>query len=200
MPSWAIYGNERRGGIHLPPAAVNLLLSPSAFDAADWTKNAVTVTANSQTDPDGGSTAEDIIEDNTTDFHGLLQSVTKDASVVTYDFSVSVKDTGRFRITLQLDDTAGNGRKATYDVQNGIAVGVAPSGFGTDWSGGTQAITDEGNGWWRCELNGVVSNSATTVRAVLLTDAGGTTDAQQVTYAGNELSAFYLHDAVLVVA
>jgi hypothetical protein len=197
MPSWAIYGNERRRGITLVPEGINLLTQPSAFDHADWTKLALaTVSANT----DG--TGDTIIEDGTQAFHGVLQSVTKAAESVTYNLSVRVKEPGdsRQRIVLQLDDGVDDGRKCIIDVRNGTELGVAPSGFGTTFSGGTANITAEANGWFLCEFDGVTTGSETTVRVVFGLDAATGTDAEATNYTGTGTSGLILDEAILVVA
>jgi hypothetical protein len=201
MPSWAIYGNERRGGIHLPPAAVNLLTQPSAFDHADWTKTAVNaINANVASHPEGGSVADETTEDTTTAFHEVSQSLTKAASAKTYSFSISVKEKvgdSRDRVYLQIDDGVANGRNAAFDIANGLADGSAVGGFGSTFTGGTKDITNETDGWYRIELNGVTTGTETTVRVVIGHDAGTTTDAIAGNYLGNGTSGWYLYNAVL---
>jgi hypothetical protein len=197
MPSWAIYGNERRKGYTgVVEEVVNLLLSPSAFDAADWTKQNASVSANA----DG--TGDNVIEDTANDFHTVHQSVTKAASSVTYNLSVRAKRPvdPRQRFTLQLDDAAGNGRLCVVDVQNGEELGVAPAGYGSGFGGGTVVVTAEADSWFLCEFNGVTTNSATTVRVIFALDAGGTTDATATSYIGNGTSGMILDQAILVVA
>jgi hypothetical protein len=178
-------------------AAVNLLLSPSAFDAADWTKGNVSVP---NVNIDG--TGDGIVENTANDFHTVTQNVSKDGSAITYNLSVRAKRPvdPRQRITLQLDDNAGNGRVCVVDIQNGEELGVAPASYGTGFSGGTVVVTAEADSWFLCELNGVTTNSATTVRVIFALDAGGTTDAVTTSYLGNGTSGMILDQAILVVA
>jgi hypothetical protein len=201
MPSWAIYGNERRRGMHAEPEAINLLLSPSAFGSADWTESFCAVTDNTASHPVGGAVADTTVEDNTTNFHELTQSVTKAASSKTYSFSVSVKEQvgdSRDRVFLQIDDATANGRNAAFDIANGLALGSGVGGFGSTFTGGTVDIEDETDGWYRISLNGVTTGTETTVRVVIGHDAGTTTDAIAANFAGNNTSGWYLYNAVLV--
>jgi hypothetical protein len=201
MPSWAIYGNERRRGVHLPPAAVNLLTQPSAFDHADWTKTNSSISANSTTDPDSTSLADTLVEDSALAAHYVEQDVAKDGSAIAYTLSVYAKvpvSNFRERLQLQLHDGAGNGRKCILDVQNGAVLGVAASGFGTGYSGGTPDIRPVGSGWYLCEFAGVTTNSATTVWATFVLDGATGTSADAATYQGDGASGIYLYNAILV--
>jgi hypothetical protein len=190
MPSWAIYGNERRRGIHDPPAVVNLLTQPNDFSHADWTEENLTATA-----------ADTIVEDATTNFHTINQSLSKDAAEITYNLSVEAKDNGgRERIAVQLDDGSANGRYAVFDVQNGLADGTAVTGFGTTFSGGTKNIVDATGGWWRLELNGIVSGSEATLRAVFALDGATGTSPNALSYAGDGAQGMQLRAALLVEA
>jgi hypothetical protein len=199
MPSWAIYGNERRRGMHAEPGAVNLLLSPSAFDAADWDQYGLTgVTAN----VDG--TGDEIVEGNAGDFHQVSQDVTKAGSAITYNLSVRAKMAGgtpRQRLVIGLQNAASSaGRHAVVDVLNGEELGVAPDGFGAGFSGGSVTVTSVGSGWFLCEFDGVTTDTDTTVKAFFALDAGGTTDAIANNYSGNGSSSMILDQAILVAA
>jgi hypothetical protein len=197
MPSWAIYGSERRRGMHAEPEAVNLLLSPSAFDAADWTEYGCAVTA----DTDG--TGDSMIESAGGDFHQVSQNVTKAASSIAYDLSVRAKLTGdpRNRIVLGIQNgSGGSGVVAVIDVQGGLAAGVAPAAYGSGFSGGSAAITSQGSGWYLCELNGVTTDTDTAVKAVFGLDADSGTAAAATNYAGNGTSGIIIDQAILVEA
>jgi hypothetical protein len=202
MPSWAIYGNERRRGIHIVPEGVNLLLNPSAFnEAGNWTLYGATISANT----DG--TGDTLIEGSGGDFHQVSQNVTKAAAAVTYNLSVRAKlvasapSDSRNRLLLGLQNgTPTAGRSAIVDVQNGQILGVAPSGFGAGFSGGTVAVTSVGSGWYLCEFNGVETDSDTTVKVVFGLDAGVTTDVSSTNYSGDGASGMIIDQAILVVA
>jgi hypothetical protein len=204
MPSWAIYGNERRGGIHLVPEGVNLLTQPSAFDHADWTKENCTVDDNAATDPDSTTLADNIIENSDTNqYHLVSQSVTKAASAITYNFSVCAKlpaGDSRKRILLQVDEGGSHGRSTAFDVQNGLEDGSSVGGFGSTFTGGTKNIVDLTNGWWRCEFDGITTGTETTVRVLIALEVGTGTDVADAQYNGDGVSGMYLYEAILVEA
>jgi hypothetical protein len=198
MPSWAIYGNERRRGMHEePPPAGNLLTQPSAFDHADWTANEASVT------PNQDGTGDQLIEASGGNFHFVAQSNSKAASAITYDLSVRAKlnpSDSRNRICLQIDDGTANGRLAVFDIQNGLADGTAVTGFGSTFTGGTKSIQSMGSGWYKCTLAGVTTGTEATVRVIFLLDADSGTAANVVDYSGNGTSSILIDQAVLVEA
>jgi hypothetical protein len=61
----------------------NLLTYSQQFDNAAWSKTACTVTANATVAPDGTSTADTLIEDTTTSYHNIAQTVAASGTVVT---------------------------------------------------------------------------------------------------------------------
>jgi hypothetical protein len=198
MPSWAIYGNERRGGIHLPPDVVNLLTQPKAFDHADWTKYDSSIDDDSATDPDSTTLADSLIENTADAQHGILQAVAKDASSKTYNLSVYVKQPAvneRAGFVIGLDDGTDDGRFAFIDI-DGESAG-ATGNYGSTFSGGTAVInTPAVNGWYLCEFNGVVTGTETTIRALFsLALTGGDNS-----YPGDGASHLYFYNAVLVEA
>jgi hypothetical protein len=176
--------------------AVNLLTQPSAFEHADWTKLNATIGVNA-----GGGTADELIEDGTNGYHAVIQSVTKAASAISYDFSVKCKLSAdpRSRIAFQIDDGVDDGLQVAIDVANGLAAGSAVTEFGSSFTPGTSAITSLGSGWYLCQLNGFTTGTETTVRVVIALDAGGTTDAFAASYAGSTAS-MYIDEASLTVA
>jgi hypothetical protein len=186
--------------VDVPPAS-NLLTQPKAFDHADWTKIQCSITADAATDPDSTTLADTITEaSDTNQFHGFVQNVTKAASAIAYTLKIYAKihpTDSRNRLAIQLDDNAGNGRKAIVDVANGEELGVAVAGYGAGFSGGTVTVGAPSNGWVLCTLAGVTTNSATTVRAIFGLDALTGTDADGTTYSGNGTSSMYLYNAVL---
>jgi hypothetical protein len=197
MPSWAIYGNERRGGIHLVPEGVNLLTQISAFDHADWTQYGLAgITAN----VDG--TGDFIIEVSGGDFHQISQNVTKAASSIAYSLSVRCKlhpTNTRNRLVIGIQNgSGGSGVVAIYDIAGGLLEGVAPSAYGSGFSGGTGAFSSAGSGWYLCELNGVTTDTDTAVKAVFGLDAGSGTGATSTNYAGNGTSGLIIDQAILV--
>jgi hypothetical protein len=125
-------------------AEENLFISSQSFDDGAWTKNAVTVTANSTTAPDGTTTAETLTDTVSTSVHRLERSAT--FLTGSWVFSIFAKaDTGSW---LHLrNNLAGAG--VWFDLSTGS--------LGTQSSGYVGTITSAGNGWYRCS---VVSSAA----------------------------------------
>jgi hypothetical protein len=184
--------------MHAEPAAVNLLLSPSAFDAANWTKYGCTVPS-----PNGDGTGDNVVESAGGDFHQVSQDVTKDASAIAYNLSVRAKRPAdpRQRLVIGLQNlAASSGRYAVVDIQNGEELGVTPTSFGSGFSGGTVLVTAQADSWFLCEFDGVTTDTDTTVKVVFGLDAGGTTDPVASNYSGNGTSGMILDQAILVAA
>jgi hypothetical protein len=177
----------------------NLLTNNKAFDHADWSKTGVTISANSTTDPDGGSLADTINEDTANSAHSVTQSVTKAASAISYDLLVRVKAI-RPRVILQLDDGVDDGRYVTYDLSV-PQVGHGPTGFGSaGWSGGTAEVpTSLGNSWYLCKLLGVTTSTETVVRALIAVDGNTGTNTTLSSFTGLDQASLYLHRAYLKV-
>lgn len=174
-------------GFHIWHSAVNLLLQ-SQF-AATWTATRSSLdTAHAVAAPDLSTTAVPLIEDSTaTNTHLTVQSVTKAASAIAYTYSVYAKANTRTRIMLQLDDNAGNGATAGFDLAGG-QIAYAAAGLGTPYTSLSAVITPLGStGWYRCELL-ATSNTATTIRANVFLDNGSGTAAQSTTYSGDGTS------------
>jgi hypothetical protein len=149
-------------------------------------------------------TGDKLVEGSGGDFHQVSQDVTKAGSSVTYNLSVRAKLTVsdfRERLFLGLQNgtpTAGMG--AVVDIAGGAELGVAPSGFGAGFSGGDVTITSEGSGWYLCELNGVSTDSDTTVKVVFGLDGATGTTIVSTNYSGDGASGIIIDAAILVVA
>lgn len=119
----------------------NLLKRSEAFEAGEWTKTSVTVTANNIANPiDGAVTADKVMETATNGFHKERQTTVLTNGIL-YRLSVYAKYNGRRYLDLTL-----NGRAAKFDIQNGVFVlsDAAPVGYG---------IEDAGGGWYRCYVD-----------------------------------------------
>lgn len=169
----------------------NLALRSEEFNDATWTKAAASITANSIAAPDGTLTADRVIENTLFDSHGLLQSVTKAASAITYTFSVFVKGGLNRNVRIELDGGSGANRASTtIDLTNGTA--SVPGTVGT-FTAASAEIVSLGNSWYRCALT-VTTGTETTIRAIVWA-LSGTTQA----YTGDGASGLYLWGAQLEV-
>ena len=169
-------------------AEENLLTYSQEFDNAAWSKNGITVTANSTAAPDGTTTADTITPNTTNTFHRAGQSPTVPASNVT--ISVYAKSNGYDFLHLRLAFGA-SGVGLAFNLTNGVtSTGYregniplpAPASF---------SVVDDGDGWYRCSItNTVTAGSATQYNYI------GET-ATVVSFAGDGTSGVYLWGAQL---
>lgn len=118
----------------------NLLTFSEQFDNAAWTKNNVTITANSTVAPDGTATADTITATATTASHNVTQA--GGLSGVQQTFSIYAKaGTSSF---IQLWHGAGASIFANFNLATGA--------IGTVGALATAAIASAGNGWYRCTI------------------------------------------------
>jgi hypothetical protein len=166
----------------------NLLTRTEEFDNAAWTKNDVTVTANTLVAPDGTLTADKLVESATTAVHYINVTGTLTGST-TYSISLYAKASERSRIQLAGAAGAwGSSATATFDLSAGTVVASSI------WS--SASITNVGNGWYRCVVTGTtqsVPSSAQYVQFVVI--ASGTTQS----YAGDGTSGLFIWGAQLEV-
>lgn len=120
-------------------APKNLLLQSQDADLSPWFTQALTVTANAGTAPDGTNTARFMQEDSTASQHMLAQFPTL-AINVPYVLSVYAKGGPRF-LTLNVSNGVdGNMSLTTFD----LGSGTVAAGPGT--------ITPAGSGWYRLAI------------------------------------------------
>ena len=161
-------------------APMNLLTFSEQFDNAAWTKASTSISANSTTAPDGTTTADSLIEDNTLNSHRVQQSISTATGVVHTAVVYAKKNT---RSWLALYASGANvGRY--FDVNNGTT-GSTLVGAPT-----TSTITSVGSGWYRCEIT--FTATATTVLQIYLATADGTN-----TYTGDGTSSLFIWGAQL---
>lgn len=165
----------------------NLLLASEQFDASNWTKSAVSVTANNVVAPNNTTTADTIIENNALAFHNI-------------NIAVSVPiGTVRQRVYAKL----GSGTRFLQMRPLGVGTGVSFANFdlsnGTVVSGGTggsafvsASVTPADNGYYLCEM---VSNYATAPTGVNFVMSNGSTE--NPSYTGDNTSSIILWGAHL---
>ena len=128
----------------LEPQRTNLALYSEQFDNAAWTKNAVTISANTATSPDGYANA-DKIEENTTNTSHRISVIFSFTGPITYTASCFLKAAERSIGYLYVGTSAFGGDKIAYfNLANGT--------IGTTSSGATASIENYGNGWYRCSV------------------------------------------------
>jgi hypothetical protein len=149
----------------------NLLTYSEQFDNAAWTKNFLSVTANSLSAPDGTVTADKLVDTAANDLHRVISS---SFSSGTYTISVYAKAGERTKIEIVTQPV-----DAKFDLSNGTVI-----------SGTGASIVSVGNGWYRCVLTFTQSISSSVGYGLL--DASGNR-----TYTGDGTSGAYLWGAQL---
>jgi hypothetical protein len=164
----------------------NLLLYSEQFDNATWTKVFSSVTANTETAPNGTTTADLLVEDSTTNGRYLQQSLV--TTVQSYTFSCYFKrpllNARRYVLLYHNESVKG----WVFDIENGVvgaggttAVG-APAAYG---------ITSVGNGWYRCFITITGTAATNNFRAYIVTNDGS----GSASYTGNGSSGMLVWGA-----
>lgn len=156
----------------------NLLLQSANVGAA-WTAARVTLTPFVSTAPDGTSTAGKVIEDNTTNSHGLNQAFSC-ASGQSYTHSCWVKravGTRNAELVVHLTTTV---LRATFDF-DAVTASVASGS-------GTVGIKSFGSGWYRIWAAATATGTGTGYFQMYLLKPGSTAD----NYAGDGTSGVYI--------
>ena len=118
----------------------NLLLYSEQFDDAYWTKTNATILANQIISPDGTLTADGIITTGATTQLGRFINLT---SGIPYTLSVFAKKNTSETLQLVIDINGGAGLFSFFNLNTGT---VISTGVGVTRA----AISDVGNGWYRC--------------------------------------------------
>lgn len=165
-----------------PETVRNLLTYTEAFDNAAWTKTGCTVTADAGLDPDGGTTADDLVEDGGNSTHSVKQLPPLTASL-DYTLYVYAKPLGRNWLLLQILDLAGGSNFAYFDLSNGT--------IGTT-SGVTWSISGPINGLYLCSIT---CNAGTGSYAFTYAEIGAASADGSATYGGSSSAALRLSRA-----
>jgi hypothetical protein len=162
-------------GVTVSKAEENLLLQSQTFDSASWTTLGLAVTADATTAPDGTSTADQLLEAATTNFHRARQSMTAG----TYFVSVFVKAIGRDYFAISTSDGAGN--YVVFDLSSGTVGSSAGSVSGA-------SITAAPNGFYRVAVSLTTTSNGPFFQ---VRDA----DSAPAAYAGDATKGVYLWGA-----
>lgn len=155
----------------------NLLKYSQQFDNAAWAKTRSTVSANSAVAPDGTTTADTIIEDNTAaQSHSIYAAAPVLTASTNYILSVYAKKGNRTCIMPRVSVLDGSTPRCSFNLDTGVV--------GTQ-TGSTGTIQSVGDGWYRCVMsfNSSAGVSATSL-AFALEEADNyiTFDGDPVTY------------------
>lgn len=133
-------------GLLIEPTRSNLLLWSDRFDDVAWIKTAATASGNASTSPDGSVSGDRLIEDTTTAFHQVSQQV-GGLNTGIYTFSVFVKASGRSIVDVRCG-FGGNFVNGTFN----LSTGTFSVSIGGTATGQIAAMSNTGNGWWRCSV------------------------------------------------
>jgi hypothetical protein len=117
-------------GLLIEEQRTNLFLYSEQFDNATYTKNDLTINANSNVAPNGTLTADSIIATTANTNHYISQTLSKSASIITYSYSVYVKATGSvgYKFLISIDDaTIGGCEMGYFNFATGVTAPVLPT-------------------------------------------------------------------------
>ena len=170
--------------VYLTSVYTNTAKYSQTLENSLWNDEHVTVTANQTTAPDGTTTA-DLVVPNTNNAHHYVSSANGNfgthASGETWTLSVFAKTAGYDYIKFF---TSSASASALFNIANGTFVG----GAGAKFISG--AITNVGNGWYRCSMtsNGVGNpNGGVYVHSTTFSPIN-----QAYSYVGNGTDGAYL--------
>jgi hypothetical protein len=174
----------------------NLLTRTEEFDDAVWSKNNLTVTADSSTAPDGTATADKIVESSATSVDHWIQRATA-FGTAQHAFSLYAKADERSALILRLYRSQNNWETAVFDLSSGV-VSQTASGAGTGFTGVSSAIEDAGNGWYRCSI--IATTPGDTILAFHVANAASGlvfSTFGSITYTGDGTSGIFVWGAQL---
>lgn len=168
----------------------NALLRSDEFDNAAWTKNKCTITANTGAAPDGTSTRDDLIEDNTSGQHYVTQNCSVSSAANDFCVCVAVRSGARSFFEIQIAELTGSHTLYQFFNLSTAAVGVTGGSTGANMTNRRAFARDLGNGWVLCCLIGRKTNAATSMAVYLMaaTADSGAADS----YLGTSVGAFSL--------
>ena len=172
------YLNSSCPRLLLEPQRTNLVTFSEQLDNAAWTKGGTTISANTSAtlDPSGYNGSDKLVEDSSTGVHRVFNNssvVVSDSVATTY--SVFAKAAERTQIYLRDNDIVG----ARFNLSTGAVISTEGTA--------TATITNYGNGWYRCTITRISSNTAG--RVIVYLDNGGDS------YTGNGTSGVYIFGA-----
>lgn len=171
--------------------ALNWVLRSEELDNAAWTPFHTTVVANQIAAPDGLISADQLVEDATTNIHSNRNTTgISIASGEQIAVSVYAKAGTRTKVWLGAGN-AGNSFQAFFDLGAGTVISSTASGAGAIVTAG--AITAVGNGWYRLTVGGTINGGVVSA----FYQIGLLNAAAAQSYLGDGVSAAYFWGAQL---
>lgn len=151
------------------PAATNVALRSEAFDAAEWNKASVTITADNITAPDGNSTADKWQASATGGGTTVIETTGHASGTGAWSASIFIKAGTATWCFLAFSDQVANAFGKYFDLTNGV---VGSSSVAGDATLSSSTITSIGSGWYRIAVSGsFASDHAGTKFDIRFTDA-----------------------------
>lgn len=179
----------------LVDAGNNLVQRSDEFDNAYWTKTKCTVSANSLAAPDGTTTGDILVEDNTSGTHNFSTAtgVTVSSAVLDYSLVVAFRPGNRSWCVLRLIENTGVTEAVAYfNVSTGVK--GTPVAAGANWASVRSFISPVvGTPWYVCALVARKTNAATSITPV----AGAASADGTQSYAGANNNAIGVWRATL---
>ena len=179
------FGSDSKGALLLEPQSTNVIDYSEAFNNSDWIKGNSSIDSNLLISPDNSQNASSLIEDTSSSIHETI-NVNTVVSGSNYSFSVFVKSGLRTKCSLVLAGAAFSGGG------NGSAIyNLSDSNIISNSGGVTSSIEDYGNGWLKCSISKIASNTSCVVAISLIDESNNTS------YLGDGVSNIYLYGAQL---
>lgn len=168
-------------GLLVEEQRTNVRTWSQQFDNAAWSKNNLTVAANTIIAPDGTLTGDKLIENAVNSSHTVSGTI---SAAGTCTLSFYLKAAERTRVSLTIYDVgAGTSYGTSFDLYSGVV--------GTNSAGSTATITPVGNGWFRCSVSRAILGSGGPFTIFVSNAAGGNS------YQGDGYSGIYIWGAQL---
>ena len=154
--------------------AENLLLYSEQFDNAVWSKNNISITANTGTAPDGTLSADTMTGLAGTSLKYTYQQYTT-TTTGAYTTSVYLKYISEQFVVVRMNDNTGsNGSRVIVDLVNGTLGTISTDGTATS---AAATIQNYGNGWYYVTLTCAFTSALTTIQGASVFLTGYTTTA-----------------------
>lgn len=169
----------------------NLFQRSEEFNDAYWTLLGATVSANSTAAPTGTNVADTLVEDTSTGQHRVTRTVSGTTNTNAHTVSFFAKASTRTRVYVGMAESPTFTRQgnAVFDLLTGTVVSTSTGAGGA--TGGSAAIQNVGNGWYRCSYTLTLGGADSAIFVDFNLVSSGTT----ISYTGNGTSGLFLFGA-----
>lgn len=166
----------------LESESTNLFPRSEDFINAVWQKNQSSILANNIISPDGTLNASKFVEDNSNNFHRIIEDVILLAG--THSHSVFAKAGERKYFVLR-NNINGSNLNACFDLENGVVI----------YNGFDEAkIEYYGNGWYKCSIIDIDPSGGSTSFSLMTSDIAVSSNSIP-SYQGDGTSGIYIFGA-----